>query len=128
MIVVDASVLIAFLDSDDVHHRGAITALTAVRGEALILPASAYAEVLVGPLRRGRDATQIIDEALHDLSIEVAPLTREIAARAARLRASQSGLRLPDALVLATADGLGATVVLTADRAWQKINRRVRLI
>jgi PIN domain nuclease of toxin-antitoxin system len=55
------------------------------------------------------------------------PLTAEVAERAARLRSIHRGLRLPDALVLATADVLEATA-LTADRAWARISRRARLI
>jgi predicted nucleic acid-binding protein len=128
VIVLDASVLIAFLDTDDAHHHRAFAAITTHRGTGLVVPASAYAETLVGPLRRGQEAAAMAEEALRDLSIDVAPVTREIAVRAARLRATNSSLRLPDTLVLATADVLEATAVLTADRAWQKISRRVRLI
>jgi predicted nucleic acid-binding protein len=47
---------------------------------------------------------------------------------AAALRARHRSLRLPDALVLATAEVLGAAKVLTADRARTKISRKVRLI
>ena len=128
LIVVDASVVIAFLDADDAHHGGAVEMLTANRNDTAVLPASAYAEVLVGPLKHGRAAGQIVDQALRDLAVDVVPVTREIAGRAAQLRASRTGLRLPDALVLATADVLDASAVLTADRAWQKVSRRVRLI
>ena len=128
LIVVDASVAIAFLDADDAHHAGAVAALTANRPDRFVIPASAYAEVLVGPMRRGRAMADIVDQAFVDLNVEVVPVTRDIAMRAAGLRASHTSLRLPDALVLATGDLLEATAVLTADRAWQKFGRRVRLI
>lgn len=128
LIVVDASVVIAFLDADDAHHGGAVAALTASRPDRLVIPASAYAEILVGPMRRGRSTAEVVDRALADLNVEVVPVTRDIAMRAAGFRASHTSLRLPDALVLATGDLLEATAVLTADRAWQKFSRRVRLI
>ena len=128
LIVVDASVLIAFLDADDAHHRRAVAAFTKRAGDAFVLPASAYAEVLIGPLRRAPAAGRIVDEAIDDLGIQIEPLTREISRRAARLRATHSSLRLPDALVLATGDILDAAAVLTADRAWPRISRRARLL
>lgn len=128
LIVVDASVLIAFLDADDAHHPGAVAVFTGSLGDAFVLPASAYAEVLIGPLRRAPTAAAIVDEAIGDLAIRIEPLTREIARRAAGLRASHSSLRLPDALVLATGDILDAAAVLTADRAWPRISHRARLL
>jgi predicted nucleic acid-binding protein len=128
LIVVDASVVIAFLDGDDAHHACAVAALTAGHADRLVIPASAYAEVLVGPIRRGRSMAAVVDLALAHLNVEVVPITREIALRAAGLRASHPSLRLPDALVLATGDLLEATAVLAADRAWQRFGRRVRPI
>jgi hypothetical protein len=35
---------------------------------------------------------------------------------------------LPDALVIATADALEATLLLTADRTWTRVSRRARMI
>jgi hypothetical protein len=35
---------------------------------------------------------------------------------------------LPDALVIATADALEATLVLTADRTWTRVSRRAQMI
>jgi predicted nucleic acid-binding protein len=52
--VLDAGVLIGFLDGRDAHHAGAHRLLTAslAANDTLALPASALAEVLVGPSRR----------------------------------------------------------------------------
>jgi PIN domain nuclease of toxin-antitoxin system len=63
-----------------------------------------------------------------DLTIRIAPLTSEVADRAALMRARHASLRLPDALVLATGDMLGADTVLTADRAWPRVSRRAQVI
>jgi predicted nucleic acid-binding protein len=125
--VLDASVVIALLDARNAHHAAAVTAIGQARRESLVLPASAYAEVLVDPWRRGQDAVAVVKRFVFDLGIHVEPLTADVAERAARLRADHGVLRLPDALVLATADALAATV-LTCDRAWPRASRRARVI
>lgn len=127
IVVLDASIVIAFLDADDAHHAAAVAAVGRARREELVLPSSAYAEVLVDPWRRGPDAVTLVKRFLTDLGIRIEPLTADIAARAARLRSGHQPLRLPDALVLATADTLDATA-LTCDRSWPRVSRRARVI
>ena len=128
LVVLDASVVIAFLDSNDAHHAEAVAAVAAARDDEIVLPASAYAEVLVGPYRRGSSAVRRVEEFVADLGMRIEPLTREIASRAAQMRAKAASVRLPDALVLATGDALRAARVLTADRAWLGISKRARVI
>lgn len=128
LVVLDASVVIAFLDASDTHHQAAVAALRAHRSDAVILPASAYAEILVGPLRRGGEAVSHVQQFVAELALRVEPLSAEIARRAAELRARHAFLRLANALVIATADQVDATVVLTGDRAWFRVSRRARLI
>lgn len=126
VIVVDASVVIAFRDTDDVHHPAADKTLTKAKEQhRLCLPASAFAESIVRPLAAG--VTD--DEATGDLLkvFEVEPLTEEIALAAAKLRAKGS-LRLPDALVVATGIALDAHQILTCDARWKKVDRRVRVL
>ncbi len=116
--VLDAGVLIAVLDSGDVHHKAALRAVRAAReaGETLVLPASAYAEMLVSPFRRGPEAVALANALVDELPARIEPATREIATRAASLRAAHGrGLRLPDALVIATAMAVGAARVITTD-------------
>ena len=62
-----------------------------------------------------------------ELGVRIEPLTAAMAERAARLRSDHRTLRLPDALVLATADVLGATA-LTCDRSWPRVSRRARIV
>jgi predicted nucleic acid-binding protein len=128
IVVVDASVVIAFLDARDRHHARAVDALRASGNDTVVLPASAYAEVLVRPLQRGPAAGAVVDAVVADLGIRVEPITGEIARRAAGLRASHPRLRLPDALVLATGDALDAARILTADGLWPQVSRRARVI
>ncbi|MGE3684891.1 MAG: PIN domain-containing protein [Acidimicrobiia bacterium] len=52
------------------------------------------------------------------LTIAIVPLDVEIASTAARLRAAHRSLRLPDALVIATAVDASADQLVTTDRRW----------
>jgi predicted nucleic acid-binding protein len=129
--VLDAGVVIAILDASDVHHQAALAGVTSAvdRGDELVLPASAYAEVLVAPHRRGRQAVATVEAFVDALPARVEPATRAIAAIAAELRARHGPkLRLPDALVVATALGLGAERVLTTDARWPRLPVTVEVI
>ncbi len=95
------------------------------RSEALVIPASAYADVLVGPCRVGTPALTTVERFRADLAIRIEPLRGEIARRAAQLRGRTAALGLPDAFVIATGDVLDASAVLTADRALLTVSRRV---
>ena len=119
--VVDAGVLIAVLDGHDVHHDRALDAIAVVRdrGERLVVPASAYAEILVAPLRQGSAQGSAVDAFIDALPATVEPATRAVARRAAELRARHGiRVRLPDALVVATAIVLGAARILTTHARW----------
>ena len=129
--ILDAGVIIGVLDSLDPHHETSQQAVTAAieRGDALGIPASAYAECLVGPTRRGREAMRMVDEFLADLPAEIEPITRQVATRAAQLRARHGRrLRLPDALVLATAIHLRAERVVTTDAGWPRTGVTVEVL
>lgn len=122
--VLDAGVVIALLDAADAHHAAAVASVRIARdrGDVLVLPASAYAECLVSPHRRGPDAVAVVDRFLDALPARVEPADRSIAAAASALRAThRTALRLPDALVIATALVLGADRILTTDAGWPAV-------
>jgi predicted nucleic acid-binding protein len=129
--VLDAGVLIAILNADDAHHDRARQAVAVVRdrGDRLVVPASAYAEILVAPLRQDPASGDAVDDFLDALPASVEPATRQIARRAALLRARHgSRLRLPDALVVATAIVLDANRVVTTDARWPDVGIRVEVV
>ena len=129
--VLDAGVLIAVLDNRDGHHVAAIVAVRSAldRGDALVLPVSAYAETLVAPHRRGREAVATVDAFVDALPATVEPITRAVAATAAELRARHAGrLRLPDALVVSTALVLSAVRIVTTDADWPPLPVTVELV
>jgi predicted nucleic acid-binding protein len=118
-VVLDAGVVIALLERQDAHHASATRAIQAARsdGDQLMLPASAYAEVLVQPARRGSQAVTAVDDAIDAIPAVVVPIDRAMARSAGELRAAQGRvLTLPDAMVLACARVTGADRVLTTDR------------
>jgi predicted nucleic acid-binding protein len=120
LIHVDAGVVIGFLDADDAHHDAARTCLADAieAGDQIAMAASALAECLVGPARRGEDAIGVVLELTDRLPITVVALDVGIATVAARLRAAHRSLRLPDALVIATAIDGAADLLITTDRKW----------
>lgn len=125
--VVDASVLIATIDQRDAHHECAVTELEkAQERQALALPAVAFSEALVAPYRAGRSYGRSIEAGLRRIG-RIEPVSGAIASRAAQIRASHR-LKLPDALILATAVELRASEILTFDHRWCSLDRRVRVL
>jgi predicted nucleic acid-binding protein len=126
LIVLDASILIAHLDPSDALHSAAVAALKTHAVDDLVLPASAYAEVLVDPARKRRIGS--VRSQVQALFIRMEPIGEAIAVRAADLRARHRALRLPDALVIAAGDELGAQLVLTGDPRWLRVSKLIRVI
>ena len=125
LIVLDASVLIAHFDQSDTLHEAATKALAAHEGDDLRLPASAYAETLVGAA--ARDEQAVMTSAIVGLGVTIEPITASAAEQAAQLRARHRSLRIPDALVLGCAEVLDAATILTGDRRWARYPR-VRIL
>jgi predicted nucleic acid-binding protein len=129
--ILDAGVVIAILDASDAHNAAAAAAVTSARerGDTLVLPSSAYAECLVSPYRRGPEAVAVVDQFVDALPARVEPVSRVIASAAAELRARHAGaLRLPDALVVATALVFGADRLITTDAGWPALPLLVELL
>lgn len=118
-LALDASVVVALFNADDVHHSRAVAEFGGAvdRGEDLAMAASAYSEIMVHALRQRRD--DLIDDFVDRLGIEVIAIDRSIGRRAAELRAEHRTLRLPDALVLATAQLRGARLLTFDERLSQ---------
>ena len=100
--------------------------MRAVEGDDLRLPASAYSEALVDPARR--DKVEQARIAVEALLLTIEPVDAGLAEQAAVLRARHAPLRLPDALVIACGEVLGADKIITADRGWQRFGPRIEVI
>ncbi|HEV3230656.1 MAG TPA: PIN domain-containing protein [Candidatus Dormibacteraeota bacterium] len=126
--MVDTSVLVAYLNPDDVHHGDARReCLRVTDTSAVSISVITYTELMVGLLRGGHDPERF-EAMLADLALTLYPVTQGIAFNAARLRAANRSLRLADSLIIATADVMGTGELLTADRAWPRITEKARLI
>ena len=120
MIVLDASVLIAHLNSTDVHHAAATALLLAGTPGQMLVHTVTVAEVLVGGVRIGRGASMRDD--LDAIGIAIAPRDVGEPLRLAELRAA-SGLKLPDCCVLDAAIRNQATLA-TFDTQLADVARR----
>ena len=98
MTVVDASVLIAFLDPNDAHHPAAVELLAAAVPPLVVHPITA-AEVLVAPARNDVVDTVWADLTAIGVEIDSTPIDP---LQLARLRV-ETGCKMPDCCVLASA-------------------------
>jgi predicted nucleic acid-binding protein len=103
VVVFDSDLVIAFLNREDAHHDAAVELVRRAMnpGNRRMLCAVNYAEIMVGPLRVGKEARDLVWQMLVQFSIETIAVDFDFAGRAAAVRA-QTGLKLPDAFALAT--------------------------
>ncbi|HEV7528482.1 MAG TPA: PIN domain-containing protein [Solirubrobacteraceae bacterium] len=125
LIVLDASVAIAALSADDVHHDAAVNALTDASDDELVLAATTRAEILVGPARVGGKVLTTARDFAD--GCETVPVSAAIADDAAALKARHRGLSLPDAIALVVAEIVDADAVWTFDRRWRDVHQRVTI-
>ena len=113
MIVLDASVIIAYLDADDAHHARAEDLLAREAGDEFGASTLTLAEVLVAPGREKRlEEAQAV---LHDLEVHEQPFAQDTGVRLAQLRAS-TGAKMPDCCVLLAAEYAGGRVASFDER------------
>ena len=121
MIVLDASVLIGFLDGDDNHHAAAEQLLTRAVDDDLGVNSLTLAEVLVAPVRDRR--LEPVLAALHALEVQELPFPADTALRLAQLRAG-TGLKMPDCCVILAAEDAAATIASFDERLAQTAEMR----
>ncbi len=114
MIVLDASVLIGYLNRDDAHSEQALWLLAeaADKDTDLLVNPVTLAEVLVAPTRTGRQEEAL--RVLTEVGVRVEPFPPDAPSVLARLRCT--GLKMPDCCVLLTALDQRAAVASFDDR------------
>jgi predicted nucleic acid-binding protein len=123
LILLDSTVIVGFLDADDALHAASVARLRELAA-AHTFAASiiGYAEVMTGA-RLGHHPQDRVAGFFDALIRELVPVDRAIADRAAALRARRRSLRMPDALILATADlHEQVDLVLCGDGDWPKVD------
>lgn len=119
VVVLDAGALIALFDSTDAHHDWALDMFVETAGDELVMSTLTYAEVLVRPIREGR--ADVFESSIDGLGIELAAVDKANARPLAVLRA-ETNLKMPDAIVLATAAQNGSRLA-TTDNVLAKVAR-----
>jgi len=104
-VVVDASVVIAATEPGDGHHGRAAQILRQGHPGSLTMHPVTLAEVLVGAVRVGRGQPYLEALLATGLTVQSGDIVAPLRLAAAR---AESGLKMPDAVVLATAQVLGA--------------------
>jgi len=122
-LVLDASVLIAMIDRSDKHHAWAFDLFRQTTDHALILSALTLTEVMVRPMRNGREDQ--MRTAIESLRIEKVAFDSADCEPVAYIRASTS-MKLPDAVVLHTAQVSNSSLA-TMDKALAKNAREFGL-
>jgi predicted nucleic acid-binding protein len=121
--VLDTSVLIAVVDASDAHHAAARTMIQAGRdaGDQFVVPVAAYAEFMVRASQGDASTIAFQDGLVDAIPARVEPATRDVGRQAAAIRARHGQrVKLPDALIIATATVVGADRIVTADAGWPK--------
>jgi len=113
MIVLDTGILIAFANPEDAHHRGVTQFLGELSGEPFSVTPTTLAEALIHPVRA--DIVGGMVRAIATLELYVEDLREQDAVPLARVRAA-TGLKMPDALVIHTAERYGGSVATTDAR------------
>ncbi len=122
LILLDSAVIVGFLDADDAFHDITVARFKEIIGShPLLASVVSYAEVMTG-VSLGHHPKERVDGFFDTLVKELLPVDRSVAARAAMLRGQRKSLKMPDALILATAD-LNAEIetVLCTDGDWPKV-------
>ena len=130
-ILLDTSAVLAYLAGTEPASAAAasvIDGLVATGQARGVVSAITLTESLVRPLRaRSTTAVRIVEDFLLRFpNLDVEPVTIAIAQEAARIRAA-TAVRTPDAIILATAVQVGATVVVGSDRSWPALAKRAGL-
>lgn len=122
-VVLDSDAVVGFLDRDDALHDAADAAIRDVIGEHRILvSAVTYAEVLTGARLGHHDEAGVVGF-FTELISAILPVDVAVADRAAELRSRFRSLRMPDALILASADTEASVeLIVTGDQQIAKVS------
>jgi len=135
VVLLDSSAVVGFLQPDDALHDAAFTAIAgAIRaGDHLAISAVSWTELLTGA-ELGHREEAVLRGFVADFAMEILPVDRAVAERAARIRGRhaertgggprRSTVAPPDALILATAaERASIERVIGGDARWTRVCR-----
>lgn len=122
-LILDTSVLAAYLDATDATHAAAALLLDELvqggRNPAIVSTVTVM-ELLVRPFRAAPSAHQVVMAFLRTHpNLDTVDVDPGVAAEAARIRAIHR-LATPDALIVGTGIAAGVDRIVTNDRDWQR--------
>lgn len=122
-VVLDSDAVVGFLDRSDALHVAAEEAIRElIVSHQLLVSAVTYAEVLTGA-RLGHHDEDEVRGFFFELTSGILSVDIEIAEKAAELRSRAKSLRMPDALILATADiAPEVELILTGDKQMERVS------
>lgn len=122
-VVLDSDVVVGFLDRQDPLHDAADAAVReSARGRRLVASVVTYAEVLTGA-RLGHHNEYDVAGFFRGLLFAVLPVDVAVANAAADLRSRFKSLRMPDALILVTAEtNPDVDLIITRDQQLTKVS------
>lgn len=122
-VVLDSGAVVGFLDRQDSLHDAADAAVRElVRENRLLASVVTYAEVMTGA-RLGHHNEDDVAGFFAGLLSAVLPVDVAVADKAADLRSRFKSLRMPDALILATAEmDPEVDLIVTGDRQLAKVS------
>lgn len=122
-VVLDSDAVVGFLDRKDALHDAADTAIRdLVRDQRLLVSVVTYAEVLTGA-RLGHHDEDQVKGFFSGLISGVLPVDVAVADVAAEFRSRRKPLRMPDALIIATAEiHPEVDLVMTGDTQVAKVS------
>lgn len=124
-VMLDSSVLIALFDPHDVHHEVVLSKLESADNHYEI-SAIVLMETLVAPFAMKPNLVGQMRLKMAESIAEIHPVDEEVAVAAARIRA-RTNMKVPDALISATATLVGAEL-WTLDQRLAKAHKGAVLI
>jgi predicted nucleic acid-binding protein len=123
-LLLDSSALIAFHERQEVVHPLAVHVLRRIESAQDMLSGCfsvlSASELLVRPIRAGTEQFTFMDVFLTTFPhLTVLPVDLAVAMQAATLRAV-TGIRLPDALVIASGLLAGCQTIVSNDKGWKR--------
>ena len=120
-LVIDTSVILSYLYGADTFSAAAAVVLDDLVGPdaPAVVSAVTVTEILVRPFRTGPPAVATAELFLrHAADVTIRVIDYDIAREAARVRAL-TGLKTPDALIVATAIVEGIGTIVSTDERWR---------
>ena len=122
-VVLDSDAVVGFLDRDDALHEAADAMIRdLVREQRLLVSVITYAEVLTGA-KLGHHDEDHVRGFFSQLTSGILPVDTTVAETAAGLRARSKSLRMPDALIVASAEmDSDVGLIVTGDRQMARLS------